>query len=90
MDEISPKRLDIRVGKIIEVAKHPEADALYVEKIDVGMFITLIILVHVLEENKACKIHHRYAIVLGKSLYGKHYFKATLNRTRFILYVINQ
>lgn len=38
MDEISPKRLDIRVGKIIEVAKHPEADSLYVEKIDVGMF----------------------------------------------------
>ncbi|XP_071442443.1 tyrosine--tRNA ligase, cytoplasmic [Hetaerina americana] len=36
IDEISPHRLDIRVGKIVEVARHPDADALYVEKIDVG------------------------------------------------------
>ncbi len=28
--------LEIRVGKIVEVAKHPEADSLYVERIDVG------------------------------------------------------
>lgn len=35
-DEILPNRLDIRIGKIIEVSKHPEADTLYVEKIDVG------------------------------------------------------
>lgn len=35
-DEIVPSRLDIRVGKIVEVEKHPEADSLYVEKIDVG------------------------------------------------------
>ncbi|XP_021933923.1 tyrosine--tRNA ligase, cytoplasmic isoform X2 [Zootermopsis nevadensis] len=34
--DISPHRLDIRIGKIVEVAKHPDADALYVEKIDVG------------------------------------------------------
>ncbi|XP_063367840.1 tyrosine--tRNA ligase, cytoplasmic [Cydia amplana] len=35
-DEVSPSRLDIRVGRIVEVSKHPDADALYVEKIDVG------------------------------------------------------
>lgn len=35
-DEVAPHRLDIRVGKIVEVSKHPDADALYVEKIDVG------------------------------------------------------
>eukprot|EP01087_Luapelamoeba_hula_P017691 TRINITY_DN55_c0_g1_i2.p1 TRINITY_DN55_c0_g1~~TRINITY_DN55_c0_g1_i2.p1 ORF type:complete len:471 (-),score=118.73 TRINITY_DN55_c0_g1_i2:79-1335(-) len=29
-------RLDIRVGKIIEVGPHPAADTLYVEKIDLG------------------------------------------------------
>ncbi|KAG5671401.1 hypothetical protein PVAND_001599 [Polypedilum vanderplanki] len=29
-------RLDMRVGKIIEVQKHPDADSLYLEKIDVG------------------------------------------------------
>lgn len=28
--------LDIRIGKIVECAKHPEADLLYVEKIDLG------------------------------------------------------
>ena len=29
-------RLEIRVGKILEVSRHPEADGLYVEKVDVG------------------------------------------------------
>ena len=35
-EELSPQRLNIRVGKIVEVSKHPDADALYVEKIDLG------------------------------------------------------
>ncbi|CAB3377840.1 Hypothetical predicted protein [Cloeon dipterum] len=35
-DEMAPHRLDIRVGKIVEVFKHPDAEALYVEKINVG------------------------------------------------------
>ncbi|XP_057652848.1 tyrosine--tRNA ligase, cytoplasmic isoform X1 [Diorhabda carinulata] len=35
-EEIVPSRLDIRIGKIVEVSKHPEADSLYVEKIDLG------------------------------------------------------
>ncbi|XP_036302288.1 tyrosine--tRNA ligase, cytoplasmic isoform X2 [Pipistrellus kuhlii] len=35
-EEVVPSRLDIRVGKIISVDKHPDADSLYVEKIDVG------------------------------------------------------
>lgn len=34
--EITPARLDIRVGKIVEVKKHPDADSLYIEKIDLG------------------------------------------------------
>lgn len=34
--EDGPHRLDIRVGKILEVSKHPDADTLYVEKIDLG------------------------------------------------------
>lgn len=29
-------RLDFRVGRIVEASKHPDADALYVEKVDVG------------------------------------------------------
>ena len=28
--------LDIRVGKILKAWKHPEADSLYVEEVDVG------------------------------------------------------
>ena len=31
-----PYRLDIRIGKIVEVARHPDAEKLYVEKIDLG------------------------------------------------------
>ncbi|XP_046847472.1 tyrosine--tRNA ligase, cytoplasmic-like isoform X2 [Xenia sp. Carnegie-2017] len=34
--DVDPSRLDIRVGKVISAAKHPEADSLYLEKIDVG------------------------------------------------------
>ena len=29
-------RLDLRVGRIISAKKHPDADALYVEDVDVG------------------------------------------------------
>jgi methionyl-tRNA synthetase len=35
-DKIDISRVDIRVGKIVECAKHPDADTLYVEKIDLG------------------------------------------------------
>ena len=33
---MGPHLLDIRVGRIVEVERHPDADALYVEKIDLG------------------------------------------------------
>lgn len=36
VEEDGPHRLDIRVGKIVEVKKHPDADTLYVESIDLG------------------------------------------------------
>lgn len=29
-------RFDLRVGKIVSVEKHPDADSLYVEQIDLG------------------------------------------------------
>lgn len=34
--EINVSRLDMRVGKIVDVKRHPDADALYVEEIDCG------------------------------------------------------
>lgn len=33
---IDVRKLDFRIGKIIDVNKHPDADTLYVEKIDCG------------------------------------------------------
>lgn len=36
LEVIDISRLDMRVGKIVEVSKHPDADALYLEKIDCG------------------------------------------------------
>merc|ERR1711988_1009060 len=35
-EEVAPYRLDIRIGKIVEVSRHPDAEKLYVEKIDLG------------------------------------------------------
>ena len=35
-EEIDVGRLDLRVGRIVEAKKHPDADALYVETIDLG------------------------------------------------------
>ncbi|XP_065358916.1 tyrosine--tRNA ligase, cytoplasmic [Calliphora vicina] len=35
-EEEGPHRLDIRVGKVIEVQRHPDADTLYVLKIDLA------------------------------------------------------
>ncbi|KAH8408373.1 hypothetical protein KR215_004526 [Drosophila sulfurigaster] len=35
-DEDAPHRLDIRVGKVLEVSRHPDADTLYVLKIDLA------------------------------------------------------
>ncbi|EPB68192.1 putative methionine--tRNA ligase, beta subunit, partial [Ancylostoma ceylanicum] len=35
-DSIDVGRLDLRVGRIVKCEKHPDADALYVEQIDVG------------------------------------------------------
>ncbi len=36
VDKLKPCDLDLRVGKIVSIEKHPKADKLYVEKIDLG------------------------------------------------------
>lgn len=36
IEVIDISRLDMRVGKIVEVSRHPDADTLYLEKIDCG------------------------------------------------------
>ena len=35
-DTVDISRLDLRVGKIVGVKKHPDADSLYIEEVDVG------------------------------------------------------
>ncbi|KAM9738519.1 tyrosine--tRNA ligase, cytoplasmic isoform 2-T2 [Menidia menidia] len=35
-EDLAPSRLDIRVGRIISVEKHPDADSLYLERVDLG------------------------------------------------------
>ncbi|XP_047496732.1 tyrosine--tRNA ligase, cytoplasmic-like isoform X1 [Penaeus chinensis] len=35
-EEFVPSKFNMVVGKIVEVSQHPDADALYVEKIDIG------------------------------------------------------
>ncbi|XP_068634026.1 aminoacyl tRNA synthase complex-interacting multifunctional protein 1 [Battus philenor] len=35
-ENVDIRKLDFRIGKIVEISKHPDADALYVEKIDCG------------------------------------------------------
>lgn len=34
--KVDVSRLDLRVGRIIKAEKHPDADSLYVEQVDVG------------------------------------------------------
>lgn len=35
-EEVVPSRLDIRIGKILSVSQHPDAETLYVETVDLG------------------------------------------------------
>ncbi|KAM3830080.1 tyrosine--tRNA ligase, cytoplasmic isoform 4-T4 [Vipera latastei] len=35
-EEVIPSRVDLRVGRVLSVEKHPDANTLYVEKIDLG------------------------------------------------------
>ncbi|KAK4056038.1 G4 quadruplex nucleic acid binding protein [Microbotryomycetes sp. JL221] len=36
VEDPAPWQIDLRVGRIVEVQRHPDADSLYVEKIDIG------------------------------------------------------
>jgi len=36
VEKMDVSRLSFKVGKIIEVEKHPDADSLYIEKVDLG------------------------------------------------------
>lgn len=62
--EIDVGRLDMRVGKIVEVDRHPDADALYLEKIDVGEANTRTIVSGLVKHVPIEEMRNRMVIVL--------------------------
>lgn len=63
-DELTPSKLDIRIGKIVEVNKHPDADALYVEKIDLGEEKPRTIVSGLVNYIPIQEMHNRMVVVL--------------------------
>ncbi len=61
---IVPSRLDIRVGRIVQVSLHPDADSLYVEKIDVGEAIPRTIVSGLVNFVPEEEMHNRLVVVL--------------------------
>ena len=41
--QLNPSDLDLRVGKILSVERHPKADKLYIEKVDLGLKVVEIV-----------------------------------------------
>ncbi|KAG8451622.1 hypothetical protein GDO86_003713 [Hymenochirus boettgeri] len=58
-EEIHPSLLDLRVGKVLSVSHHPDADTLYVESVDVG------------EENPRCVVSGLVKYVPADQLLGR-------------------
>lgn len=56
--------LDIRVGKIIEISRHPDADKLYVEKIDVGEDVPRTIVSGLVDYIPIYELHKRLVLVV--------------------------
>lgn len=56
--------LDIRVGKIVEISRHPDADKLYVEKIDVGEETTRTIISGLVDYIPINELQNRLVLVL--------------------------
>lgn len=64
-EEITPARLDVRVGKIIDIKKHPDADCLYVSQVDVGDNSGLRTIVSGLAELIPMEeLHEKFVVVL--------------------------
>ncbi|XP_053310752.1 tyrosine--tRNA ligase, cytoplasmic [Spea bombifrons] len=59
-EEIDPSLLDLRVGKVLNVNRHPDADTLYVQAVDVG------------EENPRTVVSGLVQYVSPDELLGRH------------------
>merc|ERR1712080_674041 len=64
-DELTPSRLDMRVGKIVEVARHPDAEKLYVSKIDLGEAVTRTIVSGLVDFVPEAEMQGRMVVVLA-------------------------
>uniref|UniRef100_A0A1W7R9C1 Tyrosine--tRNA ligase n=1 Tax=Hadrurus spadix TaxID=141984 RepID=A0A1W7R9C1_9SCOR len=64
VEEVSPAKLDIRVGKIVDIVKHPDADSLYVSQVDVGEDTTRTVVSGLAQLIPASELHGKMVIVL--------------------------
>lgn len=63
-DTVDISRLDLRIGKIIAVEKHPDAEKLYVETVDVGEEKPRTIVSGLVEHIPIEKMHNRLAVFM--------------------------
>jgi aminoacyl tRNA synthase complex-interacting multifunctional protein 1 len=61
---VDVSRLDMRVGKILDVKRHPDADTLYIEQIDVGEEKPRTVLSGLVENYTLEEMQDRIAIVM--------------------------
>jgi len=64
-EELTPSRLDMRVGKIVEVSRHPDAEKLYVSKIDLGEAVTRTIVSGLVDFVPEAEMQGRMVVVLA-------------------------
>jgi tyrosyl-tRNA synthetase len=64
-EELGPARLDMRVGHVLEVARHPDAEKLYVSKIDVGEAVARTIVSGLVDFVPEAEMAGRLVVVLG-------------------------
>jgi tyrosyl-tRNA synthetase len=65
VDEVIPSRLDMRVGRIVEVTRHPDAEKLYVSKIDIGEAVTRTIVSGLVDLVPQEEMQDRLVVVLA-------------------------
>jgi len=62
--KVDVSRLDMRVGRIIEAQKHPDADSLYVEQVDVGEAVPRTVVSGLVKHIPLDQMQNRMAILM--------------------------
>ncbi|KAL1449717.1 hypothetical protein WDU94_002198 [Cyamophila willieti] len=66
-------RLDLRVGKILEASKHPDADSLYVEKVELGEAVPRTVVSGLVKFVPIEQMQNRMVVLLCNLKPGKSY-----------------